>query len=170
MAVPTNLREVGIDFFDTSPYRCTSTEVLLRPADAIFRAIAEDPAGWGAWNPGFSYHGRYLTPPPHGPGSVREVTMAGIRYTDSILVWEEPRRWAFCVSRAGVPFASAIAEDYVITPQGPGGTHCSVQWTIAMDPRPWLLSARTMMDAFLPRYFRRAMTNLSARLGASLSV
>jgi Polyketide cyclase / dehydrase and lipid transport len=168
--VARNLREVGIDFFDSAPYKCTSTEVLLRPADAIFRAIAEDPAGWGAWNPGFSYHGRYLSPPPHGPGSVREVTMAGIRYTDSILVWDDPRRWAFFVSRAGVPFAEAIAEDYRITPQGPGATHCSVQWTIAMDPHPLLLSARRMMDAFLPRYFRRAMTNLSARLGASLTV
>lgn len=159
-----------MDFFDSAPYRCTSTEVLHRPALAIFRALAEDPSGWGAWNPGFSYRGRYLTPPPHGPGSLREVTMAGIRYTDSILAWEEPRRWAFYVARAGVPFARAIAEDYLITAQGPGETHCSVQWTIAMDPHPLLMPSRRLMDMFMPRYFRRAMTNLSARIGASLSV
>jgi Polyketide cyclase / dehydrase and lipid transport len=170
VSVPWDLREVGTDFFDTAPYRCTSTEVVHRPAGAIFRALAEDPAGWGAWNPGFSYHGRYLTSPPHGPGSVREVIMARIRYTDSILVWDEPSRWAFYVSQTGAPFAKAIAEDYRINPQGPGGTHCSVQWTIAMDPHPLLMSARPIMDAFLPRYFRRAMTNLSARLGAPLSV
>jgi hypothetical protein len=168
--VPWDLKEVGTDFFDTAPYRCTSTEVLFRPPVAIFKALAEDPAGWGAWNPGFSYHGRYLNPPPHGPGSVREVTMAGIRYTDTILVWDEPNRWAFFVSRAGAPFARAIAEDYRITSHGEGGTHCSVEWTIAMDPHPVLAKARPLMDAMLPRYFRRAMTNLSARIGASLSV
>jgi hypothetical protein len=168
--VPWDLREVGVDFLDSAPYRCVSTEVLFRPPVAIFKALAEDPAGWGAWNPGFSYHGRYLTPPPHGPGSVREVTMAGIRYTDTILAWEEPHRWTFYVSRAGAPFATALAEDYRITPQGDTNTHCTVQWTIAMDPHPLLAKASPLMDALLPRYFRRAMTNLSARIGASLSV
>jgi polyketide cyclase/dehydrase/lipid transport protein len=168
--MPWDLREVGTDFLDVAPYRCTSTEILHRPATAIFRALAEDPAGWGAWNPGFSYQGRYLTSPPHGPGSVREVIMAGIRYTDTILLWDEPYRWTFFVSRAGAPFAGALAEDYRITPQGEGGSHCTVQWTIAMDPHPLLAKTRPLMDALLPRYFRRAMTNLSARLGASLSV
>lgn len=155
------LREVGPDFFDTAPYRCVSTSWLHASPSAVFRALAEDPPGWGDWNPGFSRTGRYTTPPPHGSGSVREVTMARIRYTDTIVAWEEPAHWAFFVARAGAPFAKALAEDYRIAPSGEGST---VQWTIAMEPRLALIAMRPLMDAFLPRYFKRAMANLDRRL------
>lgn len=158
------LREVGPDFFDKADYRCVATATLRSTPDDVFYALAHDPSGWGGWNPGFSDKGRYTTPPPHGSGSVREVTMAGIRYTDTILAWDEPKYWAFCVSRAGAPFARALAEEYRITPDGDGSI---VQWTIAMEPRLVLLPMQPLMDAFLPRYFARAMRNLDRTLGVS---
>lgn len=155
------LRDIGPDFFENAPYRCVSTATLQAPPAAIFSALTDDPSTWGDWNPGFSRKGRYTTSPPYGPGSVREVTMAGIRYTDTILEWEEPGHWSFRVSRAGAPFAGALAEDYRIGPAVGGST---IQWTIAMEPRAALGAARPLMDLFLPRYFKKAMANLDRRL------
>lgn len=155
------LREVGPDFFENAPYRCVSTASLQASPATVFYALAHDPSSWGEWNPGFSGNGRYTTPPPHGSGSVREVTMAGIRYSDTVLQWDEPHRWTFRVSEAGAPFAKALAEDYRITPAGGGSI---VQWTIAMEPRLGLLAMQPLMDAFLPRYFKKAMRNLDSRL------
>jgi Polyketide cyclase / dehydrase and lipid transport len=155
-----DLAPVDVDFFEKAPFRFVATEVVHRPADLLFDAIAVDAPGWAKWFPGFS-RGRYATPPPHGPGSRREVTMAGIRYQDTVLVWERPHRWAFYVSRAGLPLGRRIAEDYRISSHGP---YSLIQWTFALDPPPvvgYLMGAgRPLMHAL----FRRAMTNLSARL------
>lgn len=159
--MPSDLRDVGVDFFSTAPYRCSTTEQLGHPAAEVFDALTRDPAGWGDWNPGFSRSGRWLTPAPQGAGSVREVRMVGIRYTGKVIVWEEPTRWAFHVATAGVPLARALAEDYAIVPDG---ERCSLRWTIAMDPHPLLGATRPLMDAFLPRYFRRAAANLDRYL------
>jgi hypothetical protein len=40
--------------------------------------------------------------------------------------------WAFFVDRATVPFATAVAEDDQLTPEG---DHTVVQLTLAIDPR-----------------------------------
>lgn len=155
------LRDVGPEFVDTAPYRCVSSASLQAPPATVFDALARDPSTWGNWNPGFSKKGRYTTPPPHGPGAVREVVMAGVRYRDTMLTWDEPERWGFYVSRAGAPFARALAEDYRVAAQGSGSV---VHWTIAMEPRLALKALRPVMDAFLPRYFNKAMSNLDAWL------
>jgi Polyketide cyclase / dehydrase and lipid transport len=160
--MPSDLRAVDLDFLQTAPYRYVSTEVVHRPAEAIFAAIAEDPSGWGSWFPGFSHTGRYLSSAPQGVGSIREVTMAGLHYRDTILAWDSPERWAFFVDRASVPFADALAEEYVISAHG---HHTVVQWTFAMDPRPAFARFMPLVEFALPRLFRRAMTNLSVRLG-----
>lgn len=155
------LRDVGPEFVETAPYRCVSSATLREPPARVFEALAGDPSAWARWNPGFSAKGHYTTPPPHRAGAVREVVMAGIRYRDAILTWDEPERWAFYVSHAGAPFARALAEDYRITAQGTGSV---VRWTIAMEPRLALKALRPVMDVFLPRYFSKAMSNLDAWL------
>lgn len=152
---------MGLDFLESAPYVCVATEVVHRPPAAIFDAVANDPAGWGAWFPGFSKKGRYLSDAPFGVGTVREVSMAGVRYTATILAWEPPERWAFQVTRSAAPIAFALAEQYRITPHG---HHAVVEWTFAMDPRPVLRWATPLMNPLLPRLFRRAMTNLSIKL------
>ena len=157
-----DLHAVGLDFFDSAPIRHVTTEPIDRPAEAVFSAISEDPAGWGAWFPGFSHQGRYLTPAPHGVGAVREVAMLGVRYREEVLAWERPRRWAFCVTRSSLPFARAFAEDYQVADTGAGTT---VQWTLAMDPTVVMRLADPLSAELIPRLFRRAMRNLSRRLG-----
>jgi hypothetical protein len=161
--MPSLLRPVDLDFLETAPYRHVVTEIVRRPADAVFAAISQDPAGWGAWYPGFSHRGRYLTPPPHGVGAVREVTMLGVRFREQVLAWDAPLRWAFFVDQASAPFATAFAEDYRVTAEG---ADTAVQWTLAIDPRGLVRRATPLMGAVLPRLFRRAMANLERRLAS----
>jgi hypothetical protein len=156
-----DLHVVGLEFLETAPVRHTTRELVPRPPEAVFAAIAEDPAGWGSWYPGFSHQGRYLTPPPHGAGAVREVTMSGVRFREQILVWDAPRRWAFVVDQASLPFARAFVEDYQVQPERDGAI---VEWTLAMDPHPLLRLADPLTAELIPLLFRRAMRNLSRRL------
>ena len=165
-----DLRAVDPGFFDTAPYRFTATEIVSQPASDLFAAIAGDPGGWGRWFPGFSSAGRYLTPPPHGPGSRRRVQMAGITYDETVLVWEQPvpgrevGRYSFRVDQAGAPLAHALAEDYRMVDQG---THSTLEWTFAIDPRPVLRPAMPALDPVLTALFRRAATRLDSVLRSS---
>lgn len=157
-------------FFETAPYRFTAVEILSRPASELFAAIAGDPGGWGQWFPGFSSTGRYLTPPPPGTGSRRRVRMAGVVYEETVIRWEEPAagrdagRYSFRVDRAGAPFAHALAEDYRMVDQG---THSTLEWTFAIDPRPVLRPAIPALDPLLTALFRRAATRLEVVLRSS---
>ena len=166
--MPWDLRPVDAGFLETAPYRFTATEIVSRPATDLFRAIAGDPAGWGRWFPGFSTSGRYLTPPPYGAGSRRQVRMAGLAYDETILAWEEPAgkragRYTFRVDRAGAPLASALVEDYLMADHG---TYSTLQWTFAVDPRPLLQPFRPLLDPTLAALFRRAATRLDSHLRA----
>jgi len=164
--MPWNLEPVELDFFENAPYRFVLTETVHHPAQTVFRAIACDPAGWGGWFPGFSDKGRYLSSPPLGTGSRREVTMAGLRYDETILAWDDPTRWAFYVSRSSTPIAHRLAEDYQVFSHG---THSLVRWTFAIDPRPVLGLVVPHARPVLHSLFRRAMTNLSVRLSETWS-
>jgi hypothetical protein len=152
---------VDLGFFHTAPCKFVNTELVRRPPDRIFAAIAEDAPGWGDWNPGFSKTGRYLSPPPHGPGSQRVVRMSGITYDETILAWNPPERWAFRVDKAAAPIAHALAEDYRITPVDGGSI---VQWTFAADPRSALRVATPLLAPTLTALFRRAMSNLEKKI------
>ena len=168
--MPWDMRPVGTEFLDTAPYRFTAAETVDRPAEAVFAAIADDPAGWGDWFPGFSHGGRWLTPPPHGPGSRRRVRMAGVAYDERILVWDRPHRWTFRVEQAGAPLAYALVEDYRVAAVGDG--RCRVQWTFALDPRGALRRGPARLgtgrfDPVLAAVFRRAMSGLGAVLGSA---
>lgn len=159
--MPTNLRPVDLDFFTRAPFRYIATEVVHRPPEAIFEAIASDPSGWGDWFPGFAHAGRYTTPPPHTTGSRRSMRMGGMVYDETVLAWDPARRWAFRVDRASIPFAHALAEDYQISDHR---VYSMVQWTFAVDPRAPLRLLTPTLKPVLAALFRRAMTNLSNKL------
>jgi hypothetical protein len=73
-----DLAPVTSDFFDSAPQRSSTRIRLNHPPAAVFAALAEDPAGWGAWFPGFGRDGRYLGPGPFGVGTQRQVSVRGM--------------------------------------------------------------------------------------------
>jgi hypothetical protein len=158
--MPKELKQVDTDFFQSAPYRKVLRVSLAQPPQAVFDALAKDPAGWSSWFPGFSA-GKYLTAPPQGPGSDREMVMRGMTIVESVIHWEEPTRWAFRVSKATMPGVRAFAEDYLIEPEGTGS---QLTWTLALDaPKP--LAA--IIGAAGASGVRKAVGNLERHLGAS---
>jgi hypothetical protein len=128
--MPRPLQPVGPDFFEAAPYRTQRTVSLAAAPADVFAALADDPAGWGEWFPGFTRTGRYLTGPPHGVGAERAMRLGGAGLVETVIVREEPTRWAFRVSQGSMPLVRAMAEDYRLA-ETPGGT--ALTWTLALD-------------------------------------
>ena len=128
--MPKHLQPVGPEFFEAAPYRTVRTASIAAPPAAVFAALADDPAGWGEWFPGFTRTGRFLSGPPHGVGSERAMRLGGVDLVETVIVREEPTRWAFRVSQGSMPLVRAMAEDYRLA-ETPTGT--DLTWTLALD-------------------------------------
>jgi carbon monoxide dehydrogenase subunit G len=152
------LEAVDLSFFDSAPQVIHSHAHVAAPRDRVFAAVADDPAGWGRWFPGFSDDGRWETPSPHGVGSVRSVRSFRVRYRETILAWDDGRRWAFRLDEAGAPLFRAFAEDYRFADDG-SGTRLS--WTVAVRLRPGAGLLGPLMPAGFGLLLRRAAKRLA---------
>lgn len=157
------MRAVDIDFVATAPQRATASVPIARPQAAVFAAIADDPAGWGAWFPGFSRTGRYLTPAPHTVGAQREMRLGISSFLETVIAWEAPRLWGFRLDRATLPGIRALAETYLLEPADSG---CTLTWTVAADPAPGAALAGRAMPTLLPIMLRRVAKGLERHIPA----
>lgn len=85
----------------------------------------------------------------------------GVRYVETILACDLPKRWAFRVDEASLPMGRALAEDYHLEGEGANTT---LTWVFAIEPRGWLRPFLPAMGPFLQRLINRASTNLGRRL------
>jgi hypothetical protein len=153
-----SLEPVDLSFFDTAAHVLRNDAHVDAPRDRVFAAVAEDPAGWGHWFPGFTRTGRWETPPPHGVGSVRTVRAFGVRYRETIIAWDPGERWAFRIDEMTAPMFKAFAEDYRFADDGSGTT---LSWIVAVKPG----SITRPVVPLLPLGFRRILRRAAARLG-----
>jgi hypothetical protein len=126
-----DLESVELPFFTEAPKIVRSEGVIAAPRSVVFAKIADDPAGWGDWFPGFNHDGRWETPEPHGVGSVRTVRAFRTDYRETVLAWDVNERWAFRVDATGSGMFAAFAEDYRLTDEGSG---TRLTWTVAFRP------------------------------------
>jgi hypothetical protein len=63
-------------------------------------------------------------------GAERAMRLGGVDLIETVIVREEPTRWAFRVSRGSLPLVRAMAEDYRLA-ETPTGT--VLTWTLALD-------------------------------------
>jgi hypothetical protein len=122
------MRPVELEFLASAPIRLEFVEPVHASADAVFAAISADPSTW-SWFPGLDV-GRYESAPPHGVGAVRYVRMGEWEYRETLLAWDPPHRWAYRVDESTGPAFAALAEDWVIEPDG---DDARVRWTFAVD-------------------------------------
>ena len=156
----TPLRKVGLEFIEKAPkvYRVEKT-LGARRTD-VWRAFA-DPGTWKHWFPGVEEASYGDSPEPFGVGTFRESLVAGERYEEIMVCWEEGVRWGYTIERATLPLAKAQLEinefeDFA------GGT--LVRWILATDPLQDLgyMADSTPFDEFLDRLFGDAMQALDA--------
>ncbi len=127
--MPT-LTTVGEEFLTTAPYRYTRRWRIERPAEQVWAELVGDaPLHWCR---GLDIG--WTSARPFGVGTTRQAKVLGgaITVQELFFAWEEGRRHAFGVTHANLPLFSALAEDYVVDPAGPGA--CEFEWTIAVEP------------------------------------
>jgi uncharacterized protein YndB with AHSA1/START domain len=154
------LRREDMGFIDRARAVHRVEATLAAPRDRVFAAFA-DPAGWPAWFPNVQA-AAYLTPPPHGVGTIREARVAGTRWREEMIAWDDGVRWAWTVLQATVPLASAQVESFAFADAPGGGTR--VEWTLALEPRLVARLGARFTPATLARMLERATAALDARL------
>ena len=158
------LRAEPHEFITTAPTVLRYSAELAASPERIFAELSGNPANWRHWFPGLR-DGSYDSPEPHGVGSLRRVRVAGAgTYRETIVAWDEPRRWAWRVDATTLPLADALVEDWTLEPLG---STTRVTWTFAVDPKSWFGLGLKLAPGVLQRVFDRAMSNLARRLAAS---
>jgi hypothetical protein len=163
----SQLRQVQPGFFTEAPVRATAGALVDAPVGEVFKLVAADPSAWARWCLGFSAASRWTSPPPHGLGSNRTMHAFAATFDETIIAWEENRRFAFRVDKTGVPSVKAFAEDWRF--EAVGNTLTRIDWTMVADasaPKAWLRACLTVGMRLLlrvggPRMARLATTDRS---------
>jgi len=155
-----DLRPVGLDFFESASHRYVTTAQIAQPVDAVFAALAGDPAEWSKWFPGFSDKSKWVTPAPFGVGSQREMVMRGQPILETVIAWDASTRWSYFIAHAMMPGIRAFAEDYALKPVD-GGTELT--WTLALDA---LGPVAGLIGKMGGKQFTKAAANLDKLLSA----
>jgi hypothetical protein len=153
------LAPVGLDFLANAPVRFDFVTSLPAPAATVFAAISADPSTW-TWFPGLA-DARYESAPPFGVGTVRSVVMNGVAYRETLLAWDEPVRWAYRVDESTDGTFRALAEDWVVVPDGHDST---LTWTFAVDPVPELAEIVRGARDVIGGVFQAAMESFADHL------
>jgi len=153
------LRPVGLDFVETAPLRLVFARGIASSPETVYRALAEDVAGWSEW---FSAV-RAARPTEDGTG--RQVRLkGGTHFEETILVAEPSEVYTYRVDVTNAPGTRALVEEWRLTPDGTG---TRVQWTWAADGTAPFRFATKLGRAGLGRAFRDAVTKLDGRLSST---
>ncbi|MCX4785044.1 MULTISPECIES: SRPBCC family protein [unclassified Streptomyces] len=156
--MPRRLRSVGLDFVESAALRLVFDAEVSAPPEAVYRALADDVAGWPSWFTSVT------TARPIEEGAGREVRLrGGAVLRESILAAEPGERYAYRVDESNAPGPKALVEEWRLTPAGTG---TRVRWTFAADgSAPFRFTLRLARPG-MGRAFRNAVRNLDRRLAA----
>lgn len=136
-------------------------KVKAPPADTF--ELVTDPRGLDRWLPDLK-GASWVSGPPHGVGSVREVRLTTIAVHERILVWEPGERFVFTIVRASVPLVARMVEDYRFEAASGGGTR--VQWTIAYQPTFIAKPLEPILKKRFSKMFETGCTRLADHLAS----
>ncbi len=126
----STIRPETLDFVETAPLRATAHREVDAPPEDVFDTLA-DTSSWVHWFPGM-HHCAWLTPPPYGVDSQREVRVGPLHIVERFLVWDRPTRWGFTFTAASPAIARAGVDVVDLAPADGGRT--TVSYTIAIEP------------------------------------
>ncbi|MCQ4205970.1 SRPBCC family protein [Streptomyces longispororuber] len=156
------LLPVGLDFVETAPLRLVFAREVSASPDAVYRALAEDVAGWPQWFSAVTL-ARPLDDGADGPR--REVRLkGGTRFVETIVAAEPDGLYAYRVDETNAPGVRALLEEWRVVAV-PGGSR--VQWTFAADGAAPFRVGLKVGRAGLGRAFRDAVGALDRRLSSA---
>jgi uncharacterized protein YndB with AHSA1/START domain len=150
------LRPVEMDFLESAPSRYVIEHEVRLPRSKVW-ALFVDPTTWPGWWPGVE-EATYRGDPPFGVGTIRAATVSGQRYEETLLAWEEGKRWAYRIDRSTLPLAKAQLEVSEFE-DAPSGTR--VRWILVADD-PLAERIGAPFQEILESLLAEAMTNLEA--------
>jgi Polyketide cyclase / dehydrase and lipid transport len=117
-----------LSFADVAPVRVVEVVMVsARPAQ-VFEAL-NSPEAWWRGARGVNW----VTPLPHGVGSVRNISPArGMRLEETFVAWEPDALWACTVTKASVPLFARYLIRVDIESTGPETS--TLRWTSAVAP------------------------------------
>ncbi|MFF7236843.1 SRPBCC family protein [Streptomyces collinus] len=148
------LRPEGPDFVGAAPVRLVFTREIAAAPEAVFRALAQDVAGWPEWFSAVS-----SARPTEGGREVR--LRGGTRFQESVLVARAPEVYAYRVDVTNTPGARAWIEEWRLAPAGTG---TRVRMTFALDGTAAFRLVCRLVRPGVGRAFRDAVTALDRRL------
>ncbi|WP_328316064.1 SRPBCC family protein [Streptomyces sp. NBC_00388] len=148
------LRPVGLDFAETAPLRLVFAAGVSASPDALYRALAEDVAGWPAW-----FTAVTMARATEGGREVR--LRGGTRFRETVLAADPAARYAYRVDETNAPGLRALLEEWRLTATDSG---TRVQWTFTADGPAPLLAGLRFARPGLGRAFRDATRKLDGRI------
>src|SRR5262249_39223121 len=124
------MRKEDLGFLDRAPVVHLAEAGVRATRAAVFAALVEAP-GWKHWFPSLGA-ARSRSPPRRAVGTARGANLRGTHWMEEMIAGAEPVRWAWTVTRASVPLATAQVESFELT-EAAGGTR--VRWRLALEPR-----------------------------------
>jgi hypothetical protein len=150
------LRREDVGFIDRAPIRVHASLVMGSAPDQVWPFVA-DASAWTSWFDGMT-EAAYISDPPHGVGSRRQVVVKGLRVTEDIVEFDEPHRFAFVVIEANRPGMVAMVELVTLDATANGTT---VTYQQAIELAWWLRPLAPVVRKALTR----AVTTSLAELG-----
>lgn len=156
------MRKENLGFVARAPVVHVTEAVVAAPRSAVFAALV-DASGWKEWFPNVR-DASYASPPPHAVGTIRRANVGGTRWVEEVLACDLDARFAWTVTGASIPFATALVESYEVADAG-GATR--LRWTFALEPRLLARLGAPFAARTLARTLARATANLEARFRRS---
>ncbi|MFE4335444.1 SRPBCC family protein [Streptomyces sp. NPDC056831] len=150
------LRSVDLDFIESAPVRLVFAAEVSAPPEVVYRALADDVAGWPSWFTSVT------AARPTEAGAGREVRLrGGTVLRETIIATAPGERYVYRVDESNAPGPRALLEEWRLTPAGTG---TQVQWTFAADGSAPFRFALRLGRSGMGRAFRNAVRNLDRRL------
>jgi uncharacterized protein YndB with AHSA1/START domain len=163
--VGVRLSPVTTEFLQSAPLRIVVTQHLGASREAVFRELTDDAASWPTWFHEIS-RAAYTGPGPYGPGAGRSVALrGGVRFVESVLVWDEPERFVYRIEETNLSGAHAWMEEWLLTP-GPSGTGTTLRFTMAIEGHAAVELPLRAVRPMVMRSVRKAMRRLDTRARA----
>ncbi|MFD8078513.1 SRPBCC family protein [Streptomyces sp. NPDC059718] len=150
-------RQVDLGFLASAPLRLVFAAEVTAPPDTVHAALAKDTESWTAW------FGAVTAAVPTATGRAIGLR-GGVRFQETVLADEPPRRFAYRVDATNAPGLRALLEEWALSPTPAGGTH--VRWTFAADGSPPLRTFLLLSRPGLGLSFRSAVRSLDRRLAS----
>lgn len=154
------LAPVDANFLHLAKKNFVVEEVINLPINDAWQAFA-DSANWKHWFPnvidaGYKMVNGEVDENPKA-GSIRWSHVGKQHYLETMIHWDEPKRWSYRIDECTLPISHAQLEmtEFEAVEEG-----TLVRWTLACNPRLLMYFVAPFMKLIMAKMLRQALDNL----------